>query len=148
MKDEKPKVPAFSVPSIDIESLKIEPRFDFRQEAATEGLVPPKAPPSADALEEIAEDMEDVVHRLGRLERQAQETTALVTALQTTFAEHSSYQYKLLESLRRDVAGDRKGLAIRVVLDPTAAARINWKQSAGVLTRPRIGPRSDKFRLP
>lgn len=122
MEDEKPEVPAFSVPSIDIESLKIEPRFDFRQEAAAAEIVSQKAPTPADALEEIAEDMEDVVHRLGRLERQAQETTASVTTLQSTFAEHSAYQYKIVESLRREVAGDRKGLAMRAVFDPTAAA--------------------------
>jgi len=122
MKDEKTEAPAFPIPEIDIASLKIEPRFDFQQERAAGDSASTKAPGSPDALEEIAEDMVDVVQRLGRLERQAQETTASVAALQTSFAEHSSYQYKLGESLRRDLVGDRKGLALRAVFDPAAAA--------------------------
>ncbi len=75
-----------------------------------------------DALEEIAEDMEDVIQRLGRLEQQTQETASAVAALRDVIAEHSSYQHRLVESVRSDLSEGRKGLALRSVFDPAAGA--------------------------
>jgi len=124
MENEKTPGAAFPLPDFSVENLKIEPRFDFGQaaEAAAAQPASTKASATRDAIEEIAEDMVDLAHRLGKLERYAQETTAAITAMQNAFAEHSSYQSKLVESLRRELAGDRKGLALRSVFDPTASA--------------------------
>ena len=124
MDDERPGIPPFPVPDLDLAGLRIDPRINFAkavQPPAPEAAPARPAPPD-DALEEIAEDMEDVIQRLGRLERQSQETALAVTALRDIVAEHSSYQYRLVESVRNDLADSRKGLALRSVFDPTALA--------------------------
>jgi molecular chaperone GrpE (heat shock protein) len=66
-------------------------------------------------LEEIAEDMLDVLQRLGNLERSVQE-------LRRTVDESGSQQRRILDQIRSEVAGDRKSVATRVVFDQVAAA--------------------------
>lgn len=124
MDDEQPGIPPFPVPDLDIAGLRIDPRIYFAKAAQPPApkTVPAGPAPPDDALEEIAEDMEDVIQRLGRLERQSQETASAVASLRDTVAEHSSYQYRLVESVRSDLAESRKGLALRSVFDPTALA--------------------------
>jgi molecular chaperone GrpE (heat shock protein) len=124
MDNDKPRVPVFPVPDLDINSLRLEPCPDFglTPKPAAPEAAPAKQAPASDAIEEIAEDMVDIVQRLGKLERQMQESSASLASLHDVFAEHSSYQYKLVESVRRDLAGDRKALTLRALFDPAALA--------------------------
>jgi hypothetical protein len=122
MDDEQSSIPLFPVPDLDLAALRIDPHIDFAkaQPSAETAAGRPASPD--DALEEIAEDMEDVVQRLGRLERQGQETVSAVTALRDVVGEHSSYLYRLVESVRNDLVENRKGLALRSVFEPMALA--------------------------
>jgi molecular chaperone GrpE (heat shock protein) len=127
MDEEQPEVPIFSIPNLDTTSLRIEPNFHFETAKPSDTVdypVPSETVVRApdDALEEIAEDMVDVVRRLGKLERLAQETASMVTSMRDSFAEQSSYQYRLVEALRRDLESERRGLALRSLFEATAGA--------------------------
>lgn len=123
---EQPDVPIFPVPELEINNSQIEPRLDLAKgperpvPEPTGGKLGSRA--HAHTLEEIAEDLQDVILGMSRLEQQMQGTAAAVTVLQSAVAEHSSYQLRLVESLRSDLSGDRRGLALRSVFEPAAVA--------------------------
>jgi hypothetical protein len=74
------------------------------------------------ALEEIAEDMLDVLQRLGNLERGMQDAGAGIAGLRRALEETAIQQRKSLDTIRSEVVGDRRSLVLRLVFDPVAAA--------------------------
>lgn len=78
--------------------------------------------PHAADLQELAEDMLDVLQRLGNLERQMQETVAGVSDLKRILEESAAQHSRALDAMRAEVTGDRRAIALRLLFEPVAAA--------------------------
>jgi molecular chaperone GrpE (heat shock protein) len=75
-----------------------------------------------DALHELAEDMLDVMQRLGTAEQLLHDTTAVLDRL-TRLVEHgAAQQARSMEQLRQDLTGERRGLIVRGLFDSVVTA--------------------------
>jgi molecular chaperone GrpE (heat shock protein) len=88
--------------------------------ARAEPSVPPGVPSAA--LEELADDMLEVLQRLGNLERQSQETAAAIAEMRRYLQEATNHHSRAVDGLRAEVNGDRRGIALKLIFEPVAAA--------------------------
>ena len=77
---------------------------------------------AATDFQEVAEDMLDVLQRLGNLERKVQEAVNALGDLRRSMEESAAQQARMLEAVRAEISGERRAFATRALFEPVASA--------------------------
>lgn len=125
MDDNQAAEPIPETPQIDASDLRLE----YHLASATAMQEPPSETPpkrssgsSPDAIEEIAEDMLDVIQRLGSVEQQVQQAVVVIASVNQAISDQSAYQHRLVEALRRDLLAERRAISYRFLFEPMVSA--------------------------